>query len=49
LLLQNGAKIESKDNNGRTPLSWATEKGNHNVARLLEDKCSSLTLVITTL
>ncbi|KXX76648.1 Ankyrin repeat domain-containing protein 50, partial [Madurella mycetomatis] len=38
LLLDTGkAKVDSKDNNGRTPLSWAASNGHHTVAKLLLD------------
>ena len=32
LLLEGGAELESRDNHGRTALSWATEKGHEAVA-----------------
>ena len=34
-LLENGAEMESKDNGGRTPLSWAAEEGREAVVKLL--------------
>ncbi|KAI1192637.1 hypothetical protein F5X97DRAFT_340069 [Nemania serpens] len=39
LLLSTGkVGVNSKDNDGRTPLSWATEKGHGNVVRLLLER-----------
>ena len=38
LLLDKGADIESKDNYGQTPLSWAAERGHEAVVQLLLDK-----------
>jgi ankyrin repeat protein len=35
LLASNGAEPDSKDNFGRTPLSWAAQKGNEAVVKLL--------------
>jgi ankyrin repeat protein len=31
LLLEKGAELESKDKDGRTPLSWAAENGHEAV------------------
>jgi ankyrin repeat protein len=38
LLLKKGADVESKDSRGRTPLSWAAEKGHEEVMELLLEK-----------
>ena len=39
LLLEKGADVESKDSQyGRTPLSWAAEKGHEAVVKLLLEK-----------
>ena len=38
LLLEKGADIESKDDYGRTPLSWAAEGGHKAVVKLLLEK-----------
>ena len=38
LLLEKGAELETKDNDGRTPLSWAAEKGHEAVVKLLLEK-----------
>jgi len=38
LLLEKGAELESKSNNGQTPLSWATERGHEAVVKLLLEK-----------
>jgi ankyrin repeat protein len=35
LLLEKGAELESKDGQGRTPLSWAAEKGHEAMVKLL--------------
>ena len=35
LLLEKGAELESKDRDGRTPLSWAAENGQEAVVKLL--------------
>ena len=35
LLLEKGAELETKDDNGRTPLSWAAENGHEAVVKLL--------------
>ena len=35
LLVEKGAEIESKDNNGQTPLSWAAGNGHEVVVKLL--------------
>jgi ankyrin repeat protein len=37
-LLEKGAELESKDNEGRTPLSLATENGHEAVAEQLLEK-----------
>jgi hypothetical protein len=37
-LLKNGHDLDTKDNGGRTPLSWATEKGHEAVVKLLLEK-----------
>jgi ankyrin repeat protein len=37
-LLENEHNADSKDNNGRTPLSWAAENGHEAVVRLLVDR-----------
>jgi ankyrin repeat domain-containing protein 50 len=42
LLLEKGAELESKDSNGRTPLSWAAEKGHEAVVKLLLEKGAEL-------
>jgi ankyrin repeat protein len=36
LLLEKGADLESKDCSGRTPRSWAAEKGHEAIVKLLE-------------
>ena len=38
LLLDNNADVESKDDDGQTPLSWAAENGHETVVKLLLDK-----------
>ena len=38
LLFDKGADIESKDKDGRTPLSYAAERGHEAVVKLLLDK-----------
>jgi ankyrin repeat protein len=35
LLEKDGINLNLKDNNGRTPLSWAVKKGNDEVVRQL--------------
>jgi len=42
LLIDQGANMEAKDNDGQTPLSWAAEKGHEVVVRLLVDKGASV-------
>ena len=43
LLLEKGAELEAKDKNyGRTPLSWAAEKGHEAVVKLLLEKGAEL-------
>jgi ankyrin repeat protein len=42
LLLEKGAELESKDNNGRTPLSYAAGKGREAVVKLLLEKGAEL-------
>ena len=43
LLLEKGAELETKDNDyGRTPLSWAAEKGHEAVVKLLLEKGAEL-------
>jgi len=41
LLLKKGADSESKDTDGRTPLSWASEEGHEVVVKLLPKKGAS--------
>jgi len=41
-LLAKGAAIESKDNSGRTPLSWAAVSNHIAVATLLLDKGATI-------
>jgi ankyrin repeat protein len=41
LLLEAKADINSKDEDGRTPLSWAAEKGYEAVVRLLKSFSAS--------
>jgi ankyrin repeat protein len=36
LLLKKGAKVESKDKMGMTPLDWAAGEGHEAVVKLLE-------------
>jgi ankyrin repeat protein len=43
-LLRNGHELESRDNNGRTPLSWAAENGYDTVVTLLLEKGAELEL-----
>jgi ankyrin repeat protein len=38
LLLDNDADIEAKDNNGKTALLWAAERGRKPVVQLLLDE-----------
>ena len=38
LLLEKGADVECKSNDGRTPLWWAAEKGHEAVVKLLLEK-----------
>ncbi|PNP75038.1 hypothetical protein FNYG_11620 [Fusarium nygamai] len=38
LLLKKGTDIESKDNNGRTPLLWAAASGHESIVKLLLEK-----------
>ena len=43
LLLEKGAELETKDKDyGRTPLSWAAEKGHEAVVKLLLEKGAEL-------
>ena len=42
LLLEKGAELETKDNSGRTPLSYAAEKGHEAVVKLLLEKGAEL-------
>ena len=42
LLLEKGAELESKDEYGRTPLSWAAENGHEAVVKLLLEKGAEL-------
>jgi ankyrin repeat protein len=43
LLLENGAELESKDDNfGRTPLSWAAGNRHEAVIKLLVEKGAEL-------
>ncbi|PMB63909.1 Serine/threonine-protein phosphatase 6 regulatory ankyrin repeat subunit C [Beauveria bassiana] len=37
LLLEEGADIDAKDKDGRTPLSWAAEQGHEDVVKILLD------------
>jgi ankyrin repeat protein len=38
LLASNGVHVDSKNTNGRTPLSWAAGKGNYAAVKLLLTK-----------
>src|SRR5882757_2725137 len=38
LLLEKGVHPDSKDSDGKTPLSWAAEKGHEGVAQFLLDE-----------
>ena len=38
VLLEKGAEIESKDKDGRTPLSWARKGGDEGAVKVLLDK-----------
>jgi ankyrin repeat protein len=42
LLVEKGADLESKDSDGRTPLSWAAENGYEAVVKLLVEKGADL-------
>jgi ankyrin repeat protein len=42
LLLEKGAKLETKDTNGQTPLSYAAGKGHKVVVKLLLEKGAEL-------
>ena len=42
LLLEKGAELETKYNNGRTPLSWAARNGHEAVVKLLLEKGAEL-------
>ena len=42
LLLEKGAELETKDYYGRTPLSWAAQKGHEAVVKLLLEKGAGL-------
>ena len=42
VLLEGGYDLDSKDSYGRTPLSWAAEKGHEAVAKLLLEKGAEL-------
>lgn len=42
LLLEKGANLESKSYSGRTPLSWAAEKGHNAVMKLILEKDTKL-------
>jgi ankyrin repeat protein len=39
LLLEKGAKLKTKDDLGRTPLSWAVASRNEAVITLLKERC----------
>ena len=41
-LLKNSHDLDSKDSDGRTPLSWAAEKGHEAVVKLLLEKGAEL-------
>ena len=38
VLLEKGAAIESKDNDGRSPLSWTTRSGGEAAVKVLENQ-----------
>lgn len=40
LLLDKGANIEEKDNDGKTSIMWASEEGHEACVQLLEEKMS---------
>lgn len=42
LLLEKSANVNCKDNNGRTPLSWAVKKGHEAIVKLLLEKGADL-------
>jgi ankyrin repeat protein len=42
LLLEKGAELETKDKDGRTPLSWAVRNGYGAVVKLLLEKGTKL-------
>jgi ankyrin repeat protein len=42
LLLEKSADLNFQDNNGRTPLSWAAEKGHEAIVMLLFEKGGKL-------
>ncbi|KJK82711.1 hypothetical protein H634G_01848 [Metarhizium anisopliae BRIP 53293] len=42
LLLEGGANIEAKNNDDRTPLWWAADEGNEDVAKLLLDRGANI-------
>jgi ankyrin repeat protein len=42
LLLENGAELESKSNDGHTPLSLAAEQGQEAVVQILLEKGAKL-------
>ena len=42
LLLEKGADLDSKDNNGRTPLSWAARNGHDALVKLLFEEGADL-------
>jgi ankyrin repeat protein len=44
LLLEKGAELETKDNNGQTPLSWAAERGHEAVVTLLLDNGADISI-----
>jgi ankyrin repeat protein len=44
LLLEKGAKLESRDKDCRTPLSWASSNGHEAVVKLLLEKLAKLAL-----
>ena len=41
-MLEKGAELESKDKNGRTPLSWAARKAHEAVVKLLLENGADL-------